>query len=459
LIQLSKEKETEMKTFSILIILIMLFAGCTNNNKPLTGTENIGNGVLSSGTSGRSDSGAISVVRPLLIKKIITVGGSNADIKGFTNEAIQVAIDAIRDAGTGGKVFLSPGNFDIIAPVRLYDNTILEGSGPGTVLKKCKGYTSPFAIDADYGELKITVKDASGFRPGMGVAIYDDAQRSGWDLTTAKILDIRGNTLYIDNILLRDYSISKKGAVSNACSVISAVEAENVTISNLAVDGSGDTNEMIDGCRAGGVYLHMVMNALVENVIVRNFNCDGISWQITEYVTVRNCEVSGCKNNGLHPGTGSPFTVIEGCNSHNNGGSGLFVCWRVRDGLVSNNKLHNNYANGISTGHKDTAMVFAGNQIYENGSDGIHLRGETDLNAPHGSIFRENTIENNGMREEAYGISINSKAKGVVIENNIIRNTGKGKQVGALLLTNNSLPVVMKNNNISGHSKGEIIKE
>lgn len=448
-----------MKTFSIVVIVLLFFAGCTNNNKPQSGTEIAGNGALTADIPGRYDSGAVSVVKPLIIKKTITVGGANADIKGFTSEAVQMAIDAIRDAGAGGKVLLSPGTFDIIAPVRIYDNMILEGSGANTILKKCKGYTSPFALDADYGELKITVADASGFRPGMGVAIYDDAQRSGWDLTTAKILDIRGNTLYIDNILLRDYSIGKKGAVTNACSVISAVEAENVTISNLTVDGSGDTNEMIDGCRAGGVYLHMVRNAMVENVKVRNFNCDGISWQITEYVTVRNCEVYGCKNNGLHPGTGSPFTVIEGCNSHDNGGSGLFVCWRVRDGRVSNNKFHNNFVNGISTGHKDTAMLFTGNHIYENGSDGIHLRGETDLNAPHGTVFRDNIVENNGMREEAYGISINSKANGVLIENNIIRNTGKGKQAGALLLTKNSLPVTIKNNNISGHFKGEVVRE
>lgn len=448
-----------MRTFSILLVLVFVITSCVNEKK--TSTRNL---ITIKETPSllqgiRTDSGTVSVVKPIKINRIITVGGSNADIKGFTNEAIQTAIDAIRDAGGGGKVMLSAGNYDIIAPVRLYNNMVLEGSGPNTILKKCKGYSSPFAIDADYGELKITVADASGFKPGMGVAIYDENQRYGWDLTTSKITVIKGNTLYIDDFLVRDYRSDKKGIVSNACSVISAIDAENIRIANLTVDGSGESNEMVDGCRAGGVYLHKVKNALVENVTVRNFNCDGISWQITEFITVRNCEVYGCNNNGLHPGTGSPFTLIEGNNSHDNGGSGLFVCWRVRNGIVRNNKLHNNLVNGISTGHKDTAMLFTGNHIYENGSDGIHLRGETDLNAPHRSIFRNNIIENNGMKEEAYGISVNSKAQGVVVEDNIIRNTGKGKQVGALLLTSNSLPVEMRNNSISGHSKGEVIKE
>jgi hypothetical protein len=349
-----------------------------------------------------------------------------------------------------GTVMLFPGKYDITAPVKLYDNMSLVGSGLNTILKKCKGFQSVFTLDADYGELQITVADASGFKPGMGVAIYDEGQRSGWDLTTARITGIKGNVIYIDDYLLRDYHADKKGTISNNCSVISAVGAENVRIANLTVDGSRETNDMIDGCRAGGIYLHKVHKAIVENVTVRNFNCDGISWQLTEYVTVRNCEVYGCANSGLHPGTGSPFTLIEGNNCHNNDGYGLFICWRVRNGNVRNNSFHNNGINGICTGHKDTDMLFADNHIYENGSDGIQLRSEVPQNAPHRNIFKNNLIENNGIKEKGYGISINCRAEGVILEDNIIRNTGGGKQIAALLLTANNLPFEMKNNKISG---------
>jgi hypothetical protein len=289
----------------------------------------------------------------------------------------------------------------------------------------------------------------------MAVAVYDDDQRTGWALTTARITGIKDNTIYIDDYLLRDYRSDKNGTISNACSVIEAVNAENITIADLTVDGSRETNDMIDGCRAGGVYLHKVRNALVENVIVKDFNYDGISWQITEYVTVRNCEVYGCANSGLHPGTGSPFTLIEGNNSYNNDGYGLFVCWRVRNGIVRNNNFHDNGINGICTGHKDTDMLFSDNHIFGNGADGVHLRGETDLNAPHRSIFKNNLIENNGTREKGYGLSVNCHAEGVVLEDNTIRNTGSGKQLAAVLLTTNSLPVELKNNKISGHPEVE----
>jgi Right handed beta helix region len=406
-----------------------------------------------------ADTMAASVVHPLVEVKKITVGGTNADIHGFTSDAIQTAVDAIHNNGKSGTILLLPGIYDIIAPVRLYDNISLVGSGTGTVLKKCKGFRSTFALDADYGELQVTVTDASGFKPGMGVCIFDEGQRSGWDLTTARITSIKGNVISIDDYLLRDYHADKKGIISNSCSVISAVGAENVRIENLTVDGSRESNDMIDGCRAGGIYLHKVHKAIIDNVIVRNFNCDGISWQITEYVTVRNCEIYGCANSGLHPGTGSPFTLIEGNNSHNNEGYGLFVCWRVRNGIVRNNSFHNNGINGICTGHKDVDMLYAGNQIYENGADGIQLRGELSLNAPHRNIFRNNRIENNGAKEKGYGISVNCAAEGVVIEDNIFSNSDKGKQTAALLLTKNSLPVEFKNNTISGQPEREMIKE
>ena len=321
-----------MKTISLLSLLI-IFTACGQENK--TASSKLSSVSELPGTSDLKepsiirDTQIVSVVNPFIPEKRITVGGANADIHGYTSEAIQTAIDALHNSWNCGTIVLLPGTYDIIAPVRLYDNMSLLGSGPNTVLKKCKGFRSPFALDADYGELQITVADASGFKSGMGIAVYDDGQRSGWDLTTAKITGIKGNIIYIDDYLLRDYHADKKGTISNNCSVIAAVNARNVRIANLTVDGSRESNDIIDGCRAGGIYLHKVHKAIVENVTVKNFNCDGISWQITEYVTVRNCEVYGCANSGLHPGTGSPFTLIEGNNSHNNDGYGLFVCWRV----------------------------------------------------------------------------------------------------------------------------------
>jgi len=445
-----------MKVLYLLLGVVFLSA-CSNPEQPASRSANRDAATIRSAEILSGDSGCLFVVKPLLPARTITVGGRGADMAGFSSDVIQMAADALKE--TGGTIILSAGIYDIQAPVKLYSNTTLIGSGKNTVLKKCRGFRSKFAVDGDYGELQVTVTDVSGFRPGMGIAIFDDERRHNWDVTTARITAIKGNTLFIDTYLVRDYLAGKNGIVSNACSVVEAVEAENVRIADLTVDGSGDSNDMVDGCRAGGIYLHKVKNALIENVTVKNFNCDGISWQITEHVTVKNCEVSGCPNAGLHPGTGSPYTLIENNNSHDNGGYGLYVCWRVRNGMVRNNSFCRNGINGISTGHKDTDMLFEGNRICENGSDGISLRAEDDLNAPHRSVFRNNTIENNGSRSTGYGISVISRAEGIVIENNVIRNTGTGKQTAGIFFSARSLPAVVKDNTFAGHPSGDVVKE
>jgi hypothetical protein len=129
-----------------------------------------------------------ALVNPKVQEQIITVGGTNADIQGFTSEAIQLAVNAL--APEGGTVLLNPGQFIIKAPVKLRSNMNLLGSGPETILKRIDGFHSRFIIDADYAELKITVEDPSGFEPGMSFQLTNDPYNSCWDVTTGIITDI-----------------------------------------------------------------------------------------------------------------------------------------------------------------------------------------------------------------------------------------------------------------------------
>jgi len=399
-----------------------------------------------------------ALVEPNFPQQIITAGGEGADVSGFTSEAIQRAIDAL-PAERGGTVVLSPGQYEIFSPIRLGSNTVLRGSGESTVLKKCAGFRSRFIIDADYGELLLTVEDPAGFRPGMAVQVYDDRYNSDWAVSTAVITEVQGDVLYIGSYLERDYHADANGMVSNACSIVSAVGVHGVTIRDLTVDGFKSSNDEINGCRGGAVYIHKSRRVLIENVRVRNFAGDGISWQITEDVTVRGCEISGCTGHGLHPGTGSPNTLIEDNHSHRNGREGLFVCWRVQNGMVRNNTFDHNERHGICTGHKDTDMIFEGNRIFENGSDGINLRRERPANAPHRNLFNKNLIENNGTREGGYGFAVYSQADEVVLRGNTFRNTGAGNQTAAVFISREGTPVELQDNVFEGHSSGPVILE
>ncbi len=388
--------------------------------------------------------------------QMITVGGPEADIPDFTSEAIQIALDALKTRG-GGTVKLNPGVFVITGPVRLPDNTSLTGSGKSTILRKCDGFKTSFIIDADWGMLKAVVKDASGFKRGMGIQLYDKEHDQGWDVTTAVITDIQDNVIYFDNNTVNDYMSSLDGTVTNGCSIIEAVGVENVKIADLVVEGNKAKNDYINGCRGGGIYIHKSRNCLVENVLVNGFNGDTFSWQITENITLRGCEASNGNGLGFHPGTGSDHSVVENCISHNNKGDGIFLCWRVQNGIFRNNTVYANGDNGISIGHKDTDNLFENNHVYENANHGVLFRNEDEQNSGHRNTFTGNIIENNGVSRESCGFYIGGETHDINITGNTIRSSGKGNQSTAILIGNKSSKITASDNKISGSK--EIVRE
>ncbi len=398
-----------------------------------------------------------ALVKPVKVEKTIRVGGPDADVKGFDQQAIQMAIETV--AKTGGIVKLDPGTYELMAPVSLRSNVSLIGSGKETVLRKIEGVQTRFMVDADYGELKVTVENPDGFLPGMKIQVTDSEQNSCWDVSTAYILDIQENVIYLDNYLIRDYRSDQDGLISNASSVIEVIDAENVLVSDLTADGNKAVNFLTDGCNGAGIYVFKSRDVTIDNVWVKDFNGEGISWQITENVTVRNSEISGSGNIGLHPGTGSPLSVIENNEVHHNTVDGLFICWRVYNSLVKGNKFHDNGRYGICTGHKDTDVLFESNHIYDNGSDGINLRGEREVNAPHRNTFAGNIIENNGVNGGGYGISINSPAQDLVLKENTIRDTEKGTQKAAIYIYENGSEPKLENNRIDQHALGVVVYE
>jgi hypothetical protein len=397
----------------------------------------------------------IGLVNVKHAEQVITVGGPDADVAGFTSQAIQIAIDAIKTRG-GGIVKLNPGVYLIIGPVRLSNNTSLIGSGKTTILQKCDGFKTNFIIDADWDMLKATVKDVSGFKIGMGIQLYDDKHK-GEDATTAIITDIKDSVIYFDNYTHFDYLASSNGTVTNGCSIIEAVSVGNVKIADLVVEGNKDTNDYINGCVGGGIFIHKSRNCFVENVKVNDFNGDSFSWQVTEQITVKGCEASNGKGLGFHPGMGSDHSIIEDCISHHNTGEGIFLCWRVQNGIFRNNTVYANGASGISIGHKDTDNIFENNHIFENGCDGIRFRNENEQNSGHRNTFTNNVIENNGVIQESSGFYIGGETHDINISSNIIRSTGKGNQSTAIIVGKKSSGITAVENKIFGSK--EIVYE
>ncbi|WP_308635481.1 right-handed parallel beta-helix repeat-containing protein [Paenibacillus silvisoli] len=361
--------------------------------------------------------------------RTITVGGAGCDIEGFDSTAIRSAVEGLLRGGGGGTIQLVEGEYRVTGQIRLYDGMTLAGAGSKTILRKSEGVKTRFVLDADYGELQATVEDSSGFEPGMGLQLYDETNKWGFCESTATITRIEGNKLFFDRHLERDYISEDGGTVTNACSLIEVLDARNVRIMDLVVDGNGDVNYPIGGCRAGGIYLYKAGNCRIRDVEVRGFNGDGVSWQITEDIEVRHCVVTDCTGSGLHPGAGSVRSIIADCTLERNGLAGLFICWRVQFGEFSRNRICGNVNYGISIGHKDSFNLFTDNVISENGSSGVLFRGEKPGNGSNGNRWVRNVIEDNGSPEEGgYGIQAIGAAADNVFVGNRIGDTGTGRQ-------------------------------
>lgn len=412
--------------------------------------------IFSFGLFGQEMKKADALVSPRIAEREITVGGDKADISGYTNQSIQYAIDALKESG--GNVILNPGQYAISAPVRLIGNVHLIGSGDETVLKKTRGVQTRYVVDADFGELKLTVEDSDGFEIGMKVQVSDAVNSGCWNVSAAYITDIEDDVIFIDKGLIRDYRSDQNGLISNASSVVEVIEAENCSISNLVIDGNRDENFFADGCNSAGILILRSKWITIDGVRVKDFNGEGISWQITEHITVKNSEISGSGNTGLHPGTGSPFTIIENNDVHHNDRDGLFICWRVYESRITGNRFHHNGRFGICTGHKDSDVLFENNHIFENSSDGVNLRGERESNAPHRNTFIRNIIENNGTYGGGYGFSINSPARDLKLTENIFKNSMK-TQKAAIYVYKAGLKPELKNNQFDTHELGELVFE
>lgn len=389
-------------------------------------------------------------------ERIITVGPKDADVVGTDNRALQIAVDALAVQG-GGTVRVLPGVYHMKDSLRLRSGVNVVGAGPDTLLRKCDGFRSPLFIDADYGQLKVTPLDVSGFQEGMGISVLDRRHGDGWYVTVTSISRIEGATLHVSDYLVMDYNAEDGGLVTNAFSVVSGIDVEDVRVEGLAVDGNKDTNDRLNGCRGGGIYLHRAKRCQVVNCVVRDFNGDGISFQITQDILVEGCECTGCTGLGMHPGTGSARPIVRRNRIHHNGDIGLFLCWRVQDGLFEENEIYENGGAGISIGHKDSRNTFVRNVIRKNRRAGIHFRPENEKNAGHECRFAGNIIEDNG---EA-GILVDGAVHGLEFTENTVRSTlpaGQAVQKIGIYIGPQAQMISLLGNKVSGHPDGDIVE-
>lgn len=393
----------------------------------------------------------------------VTVGPANADVIGTDNTAIQKAVDRVAAAG-GGTVLIKAGTYTLSNSVQLASRITLRGEGAGkTILKKAAGVQSKLALDADYGEYKATVEDASGFRPGMGVSVVDKQQRSGWTPSVRTITRIDGNTLYFNNFLQMDYHVALDGEVFNTFPLVAGFDVKDVQVEDLTADGSREGSGILDGCQTGAVYFFHSQHMTVSNVVARDYPGDGISLQFVEDPVVEHCDSYNNAYLGIHLGTGALRGIVEDNRAHNNGEDGLYLCWRVQHARYTNNHTWDNGRDGISLGHKDSDNLFVNNISTGNGRAGVYFREQSRLNAPDRCTFERNTFADNGRNgENPSNIRINGKVQNVTFTNNTIGSGGaKGKtpQLVGIYIAPETDFITLSKNTFTGPFKQTVMNE
>ena len=177
-----------------------------------------------------------------------------------------------------------------------------------------------------------------------------------------------------------------------------------MTIENLTLDGNRTKNENLNGNYGGCLFFQDCNRIAIRGVTTRNYNGDGISWQICHDVLVENCTSTGNAQLGLHPGSGSQRPVIRN-NKIVGNDIGIFFCWGVKYGLAEKNHIEGNRV-GISIGHRDTDNLIVGNTIATSKDVAILFRPERgkDFAGHRNRIVRNKLIDNGHAKSAAVDI-------------------------------------------------------
>ena len=380
----------------------------------------------------------------------ISVGPEKADIVGRSDRAIQAAVDYARRLG-GGTVKLLPGTYTLRNSIYLPSNLRLLGSGTDTVVTKIASETIELADDSDWYDQEITLTKPGNFRVGDGVVLKTKNPHNGaTDVIKRTLVARSGNRFKLNDGIRKNLWVSGKPTCSSLFPLLTSEYTSDVVIENLTLDGNKANNVNLNGNYGGGVFLQDCNRYTLRGVEVRNYNGDGISFQICHDVVIDNCHSHDNANLGVHPGSGSQRPLITNCVMERND-LGLFWCWGVKYGLAENNRMLDNRNYGISIGHNDTDNVMRNNIVMGSGKVGILFR-----NDARGRDFwaNRNVVENNRIinsgGEDGVAIDIQGQTKDVRIAGNeLIENRNPMKRIG-IRIASEAGKIELADNNIDG---------
>ena len=191
----------------------------------------------------------------------------------------------------------------------------------------------------------------------------------------------------------------------------------------------------------------------MTGVEARNYNGDGISWQICHDVVVENCHSHDNADLGLHPGSGSQRPLMRNNRVERNT-IGVFFCWGIKYGLAENNQITGNRSYGVSIGHCDTDNLIRLNMITGSGKVGVLFRDDA-----RGKDFwpNRNTLEKNQIVDSGDGdgvaVDVQGRTRDVTLDGNQIRETRKPMERIGVRIGKQARDVKLQQNKIEGFQR------
>ncbi|HWQ53022.1 MAG TPA: right-handed parallel beta-helix repeat-containing protein [Bryobacteraceae bacterium] len=360
----------------------------------------------------------------------VTVGHSRADIVGSDNRAIQAAVDYVAGLG-GGVVRILPGAYRFRNAVHLRSGVRIKGSGLDSILVKEASAKTDLVANSDWYEREITLANPAGFEVGDGIVLRGrNPHNKGDEVRKATLIARSGNRFKLDRMIDENFWLEGNSSAATLFALFDGFQISDVSIEDVWLDGNRANNEFLNGNHIGCIFLRESKGVTLRRVVARNFNGDGISWQVAHDVRVVNCESVNNAGLGLHPGSGSQRAVMVG-NKVVGNDIGIFFCWGVRWSLAEKNTVSDTRRHGISLGHSDTDNVVRGNRVARSGEIGIRLRQE------HGPAFTpdRNRLEANEVLdsggEAGIGIDIEGRTAAIALVRNVITESrGPAKRIG-----------------------------
>jgi hypothetical protein len=400
-----------------------------------------------------SSSTATATNRPMRTRHrlVLTVGQDEGDLQGCDDKAIQAGIDYLQGLG-GGTLRILPGVYELRNAIHLRPRTVLKGSGERTVLRKADSVVTALSRDSDWFEYAVQVSDVTGFVPGGGIMLRSKTGPGDWqyDVLRATVTGIEGNVIFLDRLTTENFWTEKNATAATIFPLLTAEHVDDVEIADLVVEGNRDNNAHINGNFAGAVFIQSCNRWRFTNVVARNYNGDGFSFQVCDDIQFQNCHALNNADLGFHPGSGSQRPAFRRCVARGNS-QGIFFCWSVSEGLVEECVLSENRRYGISIGHRDTDNLVRGCKIERNGEVGILFRNEAqEFRGGHRNRIENCVVRDNGGDQAGIGIDIRGKTHDITISGTRLENTAGGRQETGIRIGEEARQVVLQDNSYEG---------